>query len=620
MDVDEDSFYPDPKGPNEEKARLGPPDRWMYCPPLGSVVAKNFLPFKTPLCKLYDDQIEPQYRFHPKDVFAHKLGGAHPGAKIGLWIDLTKTNRYYSKKEVEARKCTYVKMPIKGHGETPTVSETEKFCHVVRGYLSTNSNGVVAVHCTHGFNRTGFLICAYIATQLFWSVDAAILTFAKQRHDGIYKQDYIDELFRRYGDEEDKLEAPPRPAWENGPVPNYESAADEEAPQTEQGDDEASSSNGVVAQNGTLPRFMDGAVPSVTYVTDATMRAVLQNKIREMCGYQRDGFPGSQPVSMERSPERDNLRLLAENRYMVSWKADGMRYMVLINDEDEIFAFDRDNNVFRIPDITFPHRKEGRHIKDTLVDTEMIIEKVKGEGGRVREVPRLLIYDIIKFEGTNVGGCDFATRLLCIGKELIGPRVEAMKQGRIRRESEPISIRKKDFWELEAVKKLFDEHFTRNVGHEIDGLIFQPVKEPYAPGRCDTLLKWKPPSHNSIDFKLKIEKVQKAGELPEYIGFLFVQHDKRPMAEMKATKKLLPYDNKIIECTYENGKWVFMRERTDKSLPNSLKTAKAVFNSMIYPITKEVLIRFVEEHCLRHGAKRPAERSHSEISKRPNLS
>lgn len=40
-----------------------------------------------------------------------------------------------------------------------------------------------------------------------------------------------------------------------------------------------------------------------------------------MCGYKRDGFPGSQPVSME----RDNLRFLAENKYMVSWKADGIR-------------------------------------------------------------------------------------------------------------------------------------------------------------------------------------------------------------------------------------------------------------------------------------------------------
>lgn len=61
----------------------------------------------------------------------------------------------------------------------------------------------------------------------------------------------------------------------------------------------------------------------------------------------------------------------------------------------------------------------------------------------------------------------------------------------------------------------------------VDGIIYQPVdevlqvffskpqklfskvilsynlKKPYKPGRCETLLKWKPPMHNSIDFKLK---------------------------------------------------------------------------------------------------------------------
>lgn len=32
-------------------------------------------------------------------------------------------------------------------------------------------------------------------------------------------------------------------------------------------------------------------------------------------------------------------------------------------------------------------------------------------------------------------------------------------------------------------------------------------------------------------------------------------------------------DGKIIECKFENGNWKFMRERTDKSFPNALKTA-----------------------------------------------
>lgn len=33
-------------------------------------------------------------------------------------------------------------------------------------------------------------------------------------------------------------------------------------------------------------------------------------------------------------------------------------------------------------------------------------------------------------------------------------------------------------------------------------------------------------------------------------------------------------DGKIIECKYEKNAWVFMRERTDKSFPNSYTTAQ----------------------------------------------
>ncbi len=47
---------------------------------------------------------------------------------------------------------------------------------------------------------------------------------------------------------------------------------------------------------------------------------------------QRSGFPGAQPVSMD----RENLRYLEEMPYKVSWKADGTRYMMLIDGKDQV--------------------------------------------------------------------------------------------------------------------------------------------------------------------------------------------------------------------------------------------------------------------------------------------
>lgn len=42
---------------------------------------------------------------------------------------------------------------------------------------------------------------------------------------------------------------------------------------------------------------------------------------------------------------------------------------------------------------------------------------------------------------------------------------------------------------------------------------------------------------------------------------------------VQVTKELTQYDNKIIECTFANNSWVFMRQRVDKSFPNSYDTA-----------------------------------------------
>ena len=45
------------------------------------------------------------------------------------------------------------------------------------------------------------------------SIEAAVAAFSQARAPGIYKGDYLKELFRRYGDEEDAPPAPALPEW-----------------------------------------------------------------------------------------------------------------------------------------------------------------------------------------------------------------------------------------------------------------------------------------------------------------------------------------------------------------------------------------------------------------------
>ncbi|CAI4222640.1 unnamed protein product [Auanema sp. JU1783] len=574
-------------GPNPERAKAGGiPDRWLYCPKIGQVVADIFLPFKVPLCSLYDDQIDKQYRFHPEDVFKHP---SVKGKKIGLWVDLTNTDRFYFTKQVTDQGCQYRKIKMAGHKQSPTVDEVDQFIRLVRGFINSNPGQLVAVHCTHGFNRTGFVISSFMVTVMDWSIDAAIQTFAGCRPTGIYKQDYINDLFERFGDgdDEDIIEAPEKPSWEYNEDRSFH--------------DVPSTSSEKKPGGKAKKQFMDGLVQEVCLLEDAEKRSLLQAKIKELCRYDRKGFPGLQPVSLECSNERNNLEFFSKEKFLVSWKADGMRYMVYIGGKDEVYAFDRDNEIFIINNLEFPHSSGTRHLSNTLVDAEMIIENVPGG-----TMPRLLIYDIIQFEEFRVAKDDFEKRRFCLYNEVIKPRTKAMESGHMAREKQSMSVRIKEFWPLETVQKILSPAFQQNLGHEVDGLIFQPVKMPYLPGRCDKVLKWKPPSHNSVDFKLQIRKTQKEGQLAEHIGYLYVQHSSEPFDQMKATRSLLPYDNKIIECTYEvkTRTWKFMRERTDKSLPNSFNTARSVFNSMLHPIEKENLIQYIMAKAYR-SHKRP---------------
>ncbi|XP_050960459.1 mRNA-capping enzyme [Labeo rohita] len=566
-------------------SQTGAPPRWKNCPRRGQPVAGKFLPMKTMLGPRYDDKVPEENRFHPS-MLSNYLKSLK--VKMGLLVDLTNTSRFYDRAEIEKEGIKYVKLSCKGHGECPTGETTEMFIRLCEHFIEKTPTELIGVHCTHGFNRTGFLICAYLVEKMDWSIEAAVAAFAQARPPGIYKADYLKELFRRYGDVEDAPAAPALPEWCFDD--EEDEGVDDDGNAVAQGSEPSSSHSSQGKKKKERLKmnavFLEGvSVKGVTQVTSQPKLGQIQRKCQEFSEWDKSGFPGAQPVSMDRR----NIRLLEQNVYKVSWKADGTRYMMLIDGKDDVYMIDRDNSVFQIANLEFPFRKDLRiHLSNTLLDGEMIIDKVNGQ-----PVPRYLIYDIIKFNGQPVGQCDFNRRLLCIEKEIISPRFEKMRLGQIDKSKEPFSVRNKPFFDIHAARKLLEGSFTSQVSHEVDGLIFQPIGK-YKPGRCDDILKWKPPSHNSVDFRLKITKVGGEGLIPQTVGLLYVGSYDMPFAQMKITKDLKQYDNKIIECTFVKNTWVFMRQRIDKSFPNSYETAMAVCNSIQHPVTKEILFEFLD--------------------------
>ncbi|KAG1677664.1 mRNA-capping enzyme [Nymphon striatum] len=541
------------------KRRFNPddiPPRWLNCPRKGYPIDK-FIPFKTPLSSRYDGNVPEESRFSPS-MFVSSLTSYK--CKLGLWIDLTNTKRFYNSEDIEKMEIHYLKLQCKGHGECPAED-------VVRSFIGICDNFIRKNPVSH------------------------IGKFA--RPPGIYKQSYLEELFRRYGDPEDTPPAPTLPDW-----------CSEEDDSGR--DDDGNDINEEIPVKKFRKEFNKKQNPmfmvehhNIVSITTQPKLIQIQKKVQAMCNWTRNGFPGSQPVSMDRS----NIYKMKQKHYMVSWKADGSRYMMLIDGENEIYFVDRDNAIFQVHGLTFPYRKDpNKHICNTLVDGEMIIDKVNDT-----DILRYLIYDIIRFEGEEVGGTDFRVRLLCIGKELIGPRREAMEKGKIDRPSEPFSVRLKEFYEVHHAKTLLSKDFTVKLAHEIDGLIFQP-SDPYVFGQSDSVLKWKPASLNSIDFKLQIFRENRLGMLPQAKGLLFVGGMNDCFSEMKVTRDLKAYDKKIIECNWEGNQWKFMRERTDKSFPNSYKTAMAVLESIRQPVTEEILFSVIDE-CTKEQKKHQKDRT-----------
>ncbi|KAM6954379.1 mRNA-capping enzyme [Aplochiton taeniatus] len=425
----------------------GPPPRWRNCPRRGQPVAGKFLPMKTMLGPKYDDKVPEENRFHPS-MLSNYLKSLK--VKMGLLVDLTNTTRFYDRNEIEKEGVKYVKLQCKGHGECPSTETTEMFIRLCEHFIEKNPTELIGLHCTHGFNRTGFLMCAYLVEKMDWSVEAAVAAFAQARAPGIYKGEYLKELFRRYADVEDAPPAPQLPEW---CFDDDDAEVDDDGNVI--GQESGPSSSGSVPGKRKKERLKLGAVflegvnvKGVTQITVQPKLSEIQRKVQEFAEWDRSGFPGAQPVSMDRR----NLRLLEHNPYKVSWKADGTRYMMLIDGKNEVYMVDRDNSIFHIATLEFPFRKDPRvHLSNTLLDGEMIIDKVNGQ-----PVPRYLIYDIIKFNGQPVGQCDFNIRLVCMEKEIISPRMEKMKTGQIDKSKEPFSVRNKPFFDIHASRKVTD--------------------------------------------------------------------------------------------------------------------------------------------------------------------
>lgn len=570
--------------PNDRMKHL--PDGWINCPAVGQPLA-NLIPSKVPLGEAFNDCITPGKRYSSKQV-VHQQRVL--GRDLGMIIDLTNTTRYYNSSDWLKQGIKYFKIACKGRDSVPDNESVNNFVYEALRFFYNHKqkgqNKYILVHCTHGHNRTGFMIVNYLVRTQGMTVKEALQRFSAARPPGIYKQDYIDALFRFYNERKpETMLRPSTPEWKSSASVDLNGNAMED--EDDDGDIMAALQE-VEVENEVMTNddILGDAIPLAQQI-DMQKICCMALGVES---HANSHFPGSQPVSLDRA----HLQLLRQRYYYATWKADGTRYMMLIT-RDGCYLIDRKFN-FRRVQLRFPKRGvpqgsfESHHL--TLLDGEMIIDTVPETGEQKR---RYLVYDLMMLNQQSQIKLPFNERWKLIEKEIIEPRTHDIKTNALYcYDMEAFRVRRKDFWMLSAVGKVLKDFIPR-LSHEADGLIFQGWDDPYVPRTHDGLLKWKYAHMNSVDFLFEV------GDENRQSMYLIDKGKKRKLEGARVNfaddEDPSSFSGKIIECSWnvDERTWQYMRVRTDKPTPNGWNTYLKVMRSIEDNINQDVILEEIAD-------------------------
>ncbi|KJH42584.1 tyrosine-protein phosphatase family protein [Dictyocaulus viviparus] len=174
------------------------PDRWLNYDPVGRALEGTpFVPFKTPLDKSFFIGKRSLSADEHFDVERFINLARRVGKTIGMVVDLTNTNRYYNKTDWEEYGIKYIKIDCPGHEVNRREDIVQNFLCTVDEFVneSINANKLIGVHCTHGLNRTGYLICRYLIDRMGWTATRAISEFEYSRGHPIERAHYKKSLY-----------------------------------------------------------------------------------------------------------------------------------------------------------------------------------------------------------------------------------------------------------------------------------------------------------------------------------------------------------------------------------------------------------------------------------------
>lgn len=165
------------------------PKRWLNYTPIGQQIpSTRFICFKAPLelSQPQLDTIKLDNQLTPDLLLEHV-------PNLGLIIDLTEATKFYNPDFFIEKGIEHRKIRIRGKILVPR-KKHEEFAKAVTKFLLQNSTKLIGVHCTHGCNRTGLLLCTFLVEHCKFSPGQAIEYFETARGHNIERSNYVQAI------------------------------------------------------------------------------------------------------------------------------------------------------------------------------------------------------------------------------------------------------------------------------------------------------------------------------------------------------------------------------------------------------------------------------------------
>uniref|UniRef100_A0A1E1W1H8 Tyrosine specific protein phosphatases domain-containing protein n=1 Tax=Pectinophora gossypiella TaxID=13191 RepID=A0A1E1W1H8_PECGO len=164
------------------------PDRWIPYKACGKVIeGTRIICFKVPLRKAVQIGKSEIKEIWDIKALLEKI------PNLGAVIDLTNTARYYDPRELQAAGVLHQKILMPGR-IIPPENKVQRFMDTVDEFLGKDCEFLVGVHCTHGLNRTGYMVCRYMRDRLNIPGQLAIKRFEKARGYQIERENYVADI------------------------------------------------------------------------------------------------------------------------------------------------------------------------------------------------------------------------------------------------------------------------------------------------------------------------------------------------------------------------------------------------------------------------------------------